>query len=131
LKCVFPDINPAFLFKGQLLNEGNTIDFYKLKSNDSIVAIPAHSDPCITQRWIAITRDCDAFSNAINVLVNPGARREFLRLRDLRSARIEGRRRTFRTMRSEKIGAVISRDAMAMVVDKADLMSEDPLPICW
>jgi hypothetical protein len=136
LKSAFPNIYPEFIFKGQLLNERNTIEFYRLKSNDSIVAIPGHSDPCLAQRWITITRDCDAFSDSIKLLINPGARRELLRLLDMRTARIERPRRTFGRIVAEKVCADrsvagISRDTMNVVTDKADMISADPLPVCW
>jgi hypothetical protein len=124
-------MNHAFVFKGQLLNEANTIDFYKLKSSDSIVAIPAHSDPCIAERWIAITRDCDAFSDSIKALINPGARQELLRLRDMRIATIEGRRRTFCRISSEQKCADLSHGDRTVVTDKPETLSAEPLPVCW
>jgi hypothetical protein len=136
LKVLFPDCDTDFVFHGQLLNGKRTFDFYQLRSNDSIVAIPAKADPKITEPWITITRDDDTFSDSIRMLVNPKAKSESMRLRDLRATRLENRPRVFRKFCHEGLklrpeSEARSPDSQIVIPKEAKDISNESLPICW
>jgi hypothetical protein len=136
LKSFLPNSDAEFVFKGQLLNERNTIDFYNLKSNDSIVAIPGKADRFITEHWITVTKDSDTFSDSVKMIVNRESRDEYLRLRDLRAMRAEMRPRTFRRIGHQKVGirarvATESQIVATVVCPESSNLSENPLPVCW
>jgi hypothetical protein len=70
------------------------------------------------------------------MLVNPAARSETLRLRDLKTMRVESRRRLFRRMVTEKVKeelvfAANCQHPPTVLPEKVDAVSDAPLPVAW
>ena len=118
------------MFKGQLLDREQTVAFYQMKSDDSILAIPGQCGVRATKHWIAITWDRDAFSDSVNSLINSKVMGELLRLKDLRATRADTRRRSRRRLANGE-DTPRGRALPSVLPAEAASVSEEPLPVCW
>jgi hypothetical protein len=134
LKNFVPNPNTALIYKGIILQDEQTIDFYRLNSNDIVVAVPESPNSANMKRWISITEDSELLSDSLNLMLNVECHRESLRLRDLVSMRQERRRkfwpkmeRRIRDFPDEPVGLIHP----TVVPGRASELCESPLPICW
>jgi hypothetical protein len=132
LKKFFKDAQ--LIFNGQMLDDHHTIEFYGIQPNDSIVAIPTAPEEDQTAHWMKITRDADAFEDAVHALSIRTSRREAFRLNDLRALRLESYPRAFRRVCREWPSSGISATAektSTKIPLKSSIIQEEPLPVCW
>jgi hypothetical protein len=133
LKPLLPNPDATLIFNGTLLSDEHTLAFYRLQSNDLLVAVP-RSSTTATQ-WMTITKDADVFTDSVNVILNSSLRRESLRLRDCVGWRAELRPHFYRRM--ESIRRTQSEPQppyprLSTVIPKHALdISSDPLPVYW
>jgi hypothetical protein len=85
-----------FIYKGHLLLQNSTLEFYGIQSSDLIVALSNQVDLESINKWRTISEDFDEFGERLACLVNPSFAREPGRLRDLQIMRIASRSRGFR-----------------------------------
>jgi hypothetical protein len=130
LKSLLPNPDATLIFNGILLSDENTVEFYQLHTNDSLVAIPSASDPPITNHWMMTTRDADAFADSVNGILNPDLRKEMARLRDRAMIRCELRRRAFRRLIGQKTlrWQCIPSTYPTTIPDPPSELSNSPLP---
>jgi hypothetical protein len=135
LKRVLPNPDSALIFNGALLSDEQTLGFYRLQSNDSLVAIPRSSAPDAARRWVTLTRDLDSFADSLDTVLNPRLRRESMRLRDRVAWRAELRphfhRRMQRQMRATEPRPPACAGAPTAVPERPAELATGALPVCW
>jgi hypothetical protein len=135
LKHALPNPDYALIFNGTLLSDEHTLGFYRLQSNDSLVAIPRSSAPDTASRWMTLTRDMDSFADSIDIVLNPDLRRESMRLRDSIARRAELRPRFHRRM--ERQGTTTDSPWPAdtgmptTIPEQPVEIASAALPVCW
>jgi hypothetical protein len=135
LRPLLPNPDAALIFNGTVLHDEHTFAFYRLQSNDSLVAVPPSSAPDTAARWMTITKDYDSFADSINTVLNPELRRESMRLRDRVGWRNELRphfyRRMERHMKPDDPPGTASGAGHTIIPDPALDVSSDALPVGW
>jgi hypothetical protein len=123
----------GLIFNGEILDPQQTVESYNLHNDDAIVAIPANAPEGTIMRWIHTTRDSEDFMESVQFAVGKNSRDGFLRLRDLRAARLESRPRAFRKFLARH-KTVEERPPQCFPTVLSDPPSEPsalPLPKCW
>jgi hypothetical protein len=133
LHAHFPRQRPEFIFRGQLLNPHETLSFYNIRDNDSLVLISQAAPSAFSkEKWMSATRESDEFDVSVRTAMNRDCRTELLRLRDLQLLRMECRPRTFRKVsNSVKQMHRCLHDGHKTVLPGEPTMRCDPLPFFW
>jgi hypothetical protein len=85
----FPNQKVEFVFRRQVLNPQQTLDFYNLRRGDALVLIwPTMRSGFAKDRWIRATQG-DEFEASVKFATAKECRHEFSRLRDLHLLRIQ------------------------------------------
>jgi hypothetical protein len=135
LKPLLPNPDATLICNGVLLSDEHTIEFYRITSNDSLVAIPPSSVSETKNRWMAITEDSESFAHSVSLLMQKESHQEMSRLRDLALARRELRPTTYRIRAMPRTGSddpgIASRAHTTIIPDPLLAPLEIPLPVCW
>jgi hypothetical protein len=83
---------------GQILSDAITFESYGICSKDTIIALPSTRADTETRRWVAITRDSDAFHERLRLLMNEKTGNESARIHDVAMTKYERRPRAFRKL---------------------------------
>jgi hypothetical protein len=122
------------VFNGQVLSPDQTVGFYGIQPNDSVVVIPIEPGQKEIARWVRITRDSEAFDDAVRSLANRVSRTESFRLNDLYAFRLEAHPRMFRRIcrawRCPEASTQVGKFPTQVPLG-SPMLSEQPLPICW
>jgi hypothetical protein len=136
LKPLLPNPNAALIFNGTLHSDDQTVEFYRLHENDSLVAVPQWATPDATNRWMKITQDSDSFTDSVHQLLNPGLLAQGLKLRDQAMLKGEMRPRALRKFMQSAIQTLESGPPTfptfpTIIPDQPSQPSETPLPVPW
>jgi hypothetical protein len=121
------------IFNGEFLNPDFTLEFYNLQNNDAIVAIPPAEQDGTIAHWMRVTRDSESFMESIQFAMTKESKMGFLRLRDLKAARIEFRPRVFRRLLTNQKPIETGHSLLfpTVIEDAPTEISSSPLPVCW
>jgi hypothetical protein len=129
-------LNADLIFNGQILSDTQTIHFYGIQPNDSLVVLLSGPRPAEVSRWLQITHDLDTFTNFVQSMMSPSSRMEFLRLQDLRGIKRESRPRCLTKLCYQEMflqSACSSRAGIfpMEIPPHTTAVSDTPLPVCW
>jgi hypothetical protein len=136
LRSVLRSDRITFLFNGILLSDSNSFDFYGIREQDFLLALPIPPEAAYTSGWISLSQDTESFKERLECLLNRGTASEVARIRDQQFTKIERRPRTFRRLTASCQGGLEfpppETQSSAMVIARSDdAPSVAPLPILW
>jgi hypothetical protein len=133
LKAFCPALDLMFLCNGEILSPDKPMGFYDLREQDAIVGWPRNAKTAATNRWMALSRDADAFKEAVHFASSRNLIPESRRLNDLRNSQFELRPKQFlrRCDNVRPIAASKVPVSPSVMSDPADTASTEPLPVWW
>jgi hypothetical protein len=131
-----PHLDVDLMYRGQVLQNENTIGFYGVQTDDLIVALPRNAPPDITQRWMRVAVDNEAFEDRLKLATNPQAKAEQLRLRDLIIMKQELKRRADRNAIARMVWLTdaftpATPPTPTIIPEPAVEISTEPLPMLF
>lgn len=86
ISAIPKDYQCNLIYKGFLLDEKKTFEYYEIKKDDIIVVSPSKT---FNTKWMKITECEENFKNAVDLMSNKKIMNEVYRLKDLRYKKIE------------------------------------------
>jgi hypothetical protein len=123
----------GLIFNGEFLDPKLTLEFYNLQNNDAIVAIPPNERQGTIDHWKRVTRDSENFMESVQFAVRKESRVGFLRLRDLRAAKMECRPRAFRRFLANQKPLENGHplEFPTVIAEAPTEIPSSPLPVSW
>ena len=91
MQFVHPIQECSFVYSGNVMQRGFSLDFYGVRDEDMIIAILGSIDtPKKKAIWSQLTNDFENFSEKLLTIVKPELKKEISRLQDLRLSIQEG-----------------------------------------
>lgn len=125
------------VFKGQILGDARTFDFYNVKENDTLIVVGGGRQDAEVEKWLNITGDGDRDSvqDRFRLLFDEGTAREVARIRDVLLTKVERKPRTFRRLCGvirEVARRPSGENSVALIEGpSATNPSIEPLPVMW
>jgi hypothetical protein len=125
-----------FLYDGQILDRNRTFSFYRIRSEDCIIAVLSESSRVELEQWRAKSRDREAFHGQVHPLMDPRLRGVMYRLQDFRERRSELRPRQWRRevagfLPSIEVGLGKKKCEPTVIPELPMDLSCEPLPVSF
>lgn len=141
LQCLFPHSPKKFIYNGSELLDKMTFDFYGIKNDDYIIALPQNEKSIYNfNQWINLSKEKDTFKESMNYMIQKNTYNESARIRDLRFMKIERNSKIFskickpfaKEFTDDNDDTFTKNVIMKQTILKeSDAPSTNPLPILW